>query len=526
MRRRSLIRAVLIFFGFSGLVAAQMCPSRPNVGTAISNPLDLYSQDHTLTLNLVLKSEIGQTGFTHYCYVYMNNGVSVEAPTLRLNPGDTLVINFLNNITATGKPPKSRHAQMPPMEMGDAHAAMVTGNDCLGGIVTASTTNIHFHGLNVPPVCHQDDVIKTVIPSSPNVFQYSIRIPPNDAPGLYWYHPHPHGFTAPQVYGGASGAIIIEGENPLTQGLPERILMVRRNVDAVTDDDGQFTLNFEPANFPRRALPIINAVAGQKEFWRVVNANTNAFLSLQVLSPEAQNLVLLSVDGIPLSTPQNTTTIYLPPAGRAEFIVPGLSANTPSYFYTMGFNTGPIGDQMPPAYLAQIMVGTGSSKVSLTHQGTPSTAAARFSGLASVKPSANRSLYFSETNLGTNGPGQFYITVDGQRPRLFEASNPPAITTKVGAVEDWTISNRTGEPHAFHIHQLHFLVLEINGQPVPNPDLQDTITVPPWFGTGAFSSVKVRMDFRDPEIAGTFVYHCHILDHEDAGMMATIVVKK
>ena len=60
--------------------------------------------------------------------------------------------------------------------------------------------------------------------------------------------------------------------------------------------------------------------------------------------------------------------------------------------------------------------------------------------------------------------------------------------------------------------------------PVPNPDLQDTIIVDPWTGSGPYPSVKVRMDFRDPEIAGTFVYHCHILDHEDGGMMAKIEV--
>src|SRR5215831_5380146 len=112
MGSRSLILAVLIFLGFHCLAAAQVCPPRPNVGAAISNPLDLYSQNGTLTLNLALRSEIGQTGFTHYCYVYMNNGVPVEAPTLRLNPGDNLVINFWNNITAVGKPPKSRHAEM------------------------------------------------------------------------------------------------------------------------------------------------------------------------------------------------------------------------------------------------------------------------------------------------------------------------------------------------------------------------------------------------------------------------------
>jgi hypothetical protein len=100
--------------------ARQICPPRPAPGNAISNPVDLYSQNGTLALNLALRSQVGPTGFTHYCYVYTQNGQPIEAPTLRLNPGDNLVINFTNNITAVGKPPKSRHAPTEPMEMGDA----------------------------------------------------------------------------------------------------------------------------------------------------------------------------------------------------------------------------------------------------------------------------------------------------------------------------------------------------------------------------------------------------------------------
>ena len=529
---RKFWRLLLILVGGFSLCAAQVCPTRPAPGTPITNPLDLYSQNGTLTLNLALKSEIGPTGFTRYCYIYLNGGNPVEAPTLRLNPGDQLVLNFTNSITVVGRGPKSRHAPMAPMEMGDVHTAVLRGDPCLGGMITATSTNIHFHGLNVPPICHQDEVIKTIIPNNGVPFQYSIQIPPNDAPGMYWYHPHPHGFSTPQVYGGAAGALIIEGTNLLTQGLTERILTVRRNGDAVTDDDGQFSLNFEPANYPRRPLPIINNVmAGKREFWRVLNATTNSFLALQVISPGPQQLLLISLDGIPIQTPTYTTTIYVPPAGRAEFIVPALQANVPSYFLTQGFNTGPIGDPMPPAYLAEIVVSSGDKDVHVAHATPPpplppSTVAQRFSGLASVTPATQRSLYFSETNVGTNGPGQFYITVAGQPPRLFNANNPPAIVTRVGAVEDWTISNQTGEPHAFHIHQLHFLVTAINGQMVANPNLVDTVIVSPWTGSGPYPSVTVRMDFRDPNIAGTFVYHCHILDHEDGGMMATIVVNR
>ena len=102
--------------------------------------------------------------------------------------------------------------------------------------------------------------------------------------------------------------------------------------------------------------------------------------------------------------------------------------------------------------------------------------------------------------------------------------DPPAIVTNTGAVEDWTVENHAGEAHAFHIHQIHFLVTEIDGVPVQTSDVQDTITIPAWDGHSAYHSVKLRMDFRDPNIAGTFVYHCHILDHEDGGMMAKIQV--
>jgi hypothetical protein len=107
---------------------------------------------------------------------------------------------------------------------------------------------------------------------------------------------------------------------------------------------------------------------------------------------------------------------------------------------------------------------------------------------------------------------------------LFSPDNPPAIVTTQGAVEDWTIENRALENHEFHIHQIHFLLLEQNGVPVNNGQYLDTIQMPYWSGTGPYPSVKVRMDFRGPLI-GDFVYHCHILGHEDAGMMAIIRVK-
>jgi len=268
--------------------------------------------------------------------------------------------------------------------------------------------------------------------------------------------------------------------------------------------------------------------AGQKEFWRVLNATTNGFITLQIVQNEPATLQVISLDGIPLSSPTNMTSILIPPAGRAEFVVPALSANDPAALWTLGYNTGTIGDPMPAGKLAKVVVGTSDKPtrgLKQVHTAPTPTRAQRFSGLASVKPTTTRSLYFSEINVGTNGPAQFFITVDGQQPRVFAPRNPPAITTHIGAVEDWTIENRTAEAHAFHIHQIHFLWTASNGQPVQDPPLVDTVTVPAWTGTGPYPNVTLRMDFRDPEIAGKFVYHCHILDHEDGGMMATIDVK-
>ena len=152
---------------------------------------------------------------------------------------------------------------------------------------------------------------------------------------------------------------------------------------------------------------------------------------------------------------------------------------------------------------------------------------ALFAGLAGAPRTAKRKVYFSEVlsdPTDPSSPTNFYITVDGQTPTLFDPDNPPAIVTTQGSVEDWTIENRAMENHEFHIHQLHFLLLAQNGVAVSDGQYLDTINVPYWTGEGPYPSVTLRMDFRGPDV-GDFVYHCHILAHEDGGMMAIIRVK-
>ena len=223
------------------------------------------------------------------------------------------------------------------------------------------------------------------------------------------------------------------------------------------------------------------------------------------------------------------TDIFIPNAGRAEFIVTGPSKSVKNAtFLTLNVDAGPAGDVDPQRPLATL---TNPHSANQTEQlKMPAASGApgpqRFEGLADAKPTTQRTLYFSEVVLDDHNPTfwfntEFFITVDGATPQIFNPNNPPAITTTQGSVEDWTIENRTGEVHEFHMHQIHFMLLAINGVPVPKAQqqLHDMVQIPYWTGTGPYPSVTVRMDFRGPDM-GDFVYHCHILAHEDGGMMA------
>jgi FtsP/CotA-like multicopper oxidase with cupredoxin domain len=242
-----------------------------------------------------------------------------------------------------------------------------------------------------------------------------------------------------------------------------------------------------------------------------------------------EKLQLIALDGYPLAKPRFEDTILLPPAGRAEFIVQAPPKGPAAILITRFYSTGPTGNPDLQQRLGSIDVYGNQDEVQETKIPEPAPGIAmqnlKFAGLSKQKPSALRKLYFSEEFGGTNGPIQFYITVAGQKQKVFEPDEKPVITTKVGAVEDWIIENHALETHAFHMHQIHFLVTEVDGKPVKNQDLRDTIEIPFWEGPGnPYHKVKVRMDFRDPTIAGTFVFHCDILLHEDLGMMHKILV--
>lgn len=509
--------------------AAEACP-RPAAGSAVQPPPDLYSENGTLNVGFNYLTTVDASGRTLFCFTTPDG---LESPTLHVKPGDTL------NVTATNRVPA-------PPPGSPTEVVSSPQNVCGDATQTITSMNIHYHGTNTSPACHGDQVIHTII-NSGETFHYSLQFPSNEPPGLYWYHPHVHGLAEAAVQGGASGAIVVEGiqnVQPAVAGLPERILIVRdQNVAGNPQPGGavpawDLDLNYVPIAYPALTPALITMQSGQKEFWRVANAAADTILDLQVVyDGVAQPLTIIGLDGVPVGSQDGTgegrsftqRDILLAPAARAEFIVapPAASVKSAS-FVTLNIDTGPDGDNDPQRTLATIHTSTHAPSVPIMPDASGHAGPQRFAGLAGTMSTAKRTLYFSEVLSDPNNPASptnFFITVDGATPVLFDANNPPAIVTTQGAVEDWTIQNRTGENHEFHFHQIHFLLEDINGAPVSANQAQflDMIQVPYWTGSGAYPSVTVRMDFRGMDI-GDFVYHCHILGHEDAGMMAIIRV--
>jgi FtsP/CotA-like multicopper oxidase with cupredoxin domain len=519
----------------------------------VSQPPEVESRDGVLKLDLQLRNYRSPDGSVRYCYRYAD----ASSPTLRLHPGDLLELRLKNELTDLDPSP----AAMPGMTM--RHA-----DPCNSGAMTGVSTNLHFHGLTVPARCHEDEVLKTSIQPGDPPFEYRFRIPENEPPGLYWYHPHIHGFSSRQVLGGASGALIIEGIERVVRevaGLPERVLVIRdqdlQNPNAapsksepvvphnLIDRDGDsanngtgfgrpakdLSINFVPVPWPDYPPARIRLKAGARELWRVLNASAVTYLNLALIYGRApQQLGLVAIDGVPMVSSGHMVPVTwvdhigVPPGARVEFIVDGPGEGVRAMLVTRTVDTGQGGENDPNRALASIVAAPDATEPpALPAEHTP-LPAATLPWLGDVQPVRVRKLYFLEKLDNPNDPNSasaFYLTVDGQTPKAFDPTDGPNIVTQQGDVEDWIIENRSTELHAFHIHQLHFMLVDWNGAPVNEPFLRDTVNVPYFNGRMLeYPSVRLRMDFRDPDSVGTFVYHCHLLEHEDGGMMGTIRV--
>jgi FtsP/CotA-like multicopper oxidase with cupredoxin domain len=382
-------------------VASSRCP-RPAVGSTVAEPAELRSRNGELRVDLSVRDEREPDGTTRYCYI---DGNGNESPTLRVHRGDVLTINLKNDLT-------DPEADAAPSSAHHAHAEASKGG-CTSGRMTPTSTNLHFHGLSIPSLCHQDDVLRTSIQPSDPPFQYRFSIPADEPPGLYWYHPHVHGFTKVEVLGGASGAIIVEGierADKAVAGLPERTLIIRdqdlihpdappsksepvvpkvlleRDGDAANNGTGfgkpakDLSINFVPVPYPDYPPARIEIPPGVRELWRVLNASAITYLNLAVLfDKKPQPMGLVALDGVPLNVNGTSPADYVswqthlgvPPGARVEFIVTGPPLGTPGLLVTRTVDTGPGGENDPNRALATVNASENAPEPRSTLESSP-----------------------------------------------------------------------------------------------------------------------------------------------------------
>ena len=485
-----LFLARAMFLPFATLVFAQTA--------SLPEPPEVRSKNHTVSMVLHAVYENGRDAFAF-------DGVTA-APVIRISPGETLNIDYDNDL-----PAKS--------------AENCAVNPCM------DMTNLHFHGLTVSPMAPQDDVLG-MLAKPGQTLRYSVPISRDHIPGLYWYHTHPHGESHRQVLDGMSGAIVIEGMDryvPEVRRLRERILVVRGqsvahdpNADALKQKveipsktcGGELEPPEEIMTVNGAVRPRIEIAPGERQFWRIVNASADRYLDLEV---DGQPFEIVALDGVPLAyhQPEAPTLradhFLVAPAGRLEAIVSGPPQGSHAAFRTLCVNTGPAGDPNPAMVLADLV---SPSESRTTH-------ASRIEVPADQRPPAYRAIDVERfersapdfTVLFSEDKNGFYI--NGKK---FESDAPPMTSARVGTYQHWRIVNATGELHPFHIHQVHFLAYAENGKPLEHPEWLDTVNVP------VAGSVDVVLDFTNPVIKGMSVFHCHLLNHEDKGMMAKILL--
>ena len=427
-------------------------------------------------------------------------------PVIRVQPGTTLNVEYKNELAAHSK------------------------EDCFGH-PCMQMTNLHFHGLHVSPNAPQDDVLD-MMASPGETLHYSVQVPPQQPPGLYWYHTHSHGESYVQDLDGMSGAIVVEGIEryvPEVRNMRERILVLR---DLVLPNDGaererimeavamQTTQCGSAAEKPERTFtvngvlrPKIDIAPGERQFWRIVNASPDLYADLQL---DSATFEVVALDGMPLAyhdpavRKRSMSHVLVPPAGRVEAIVTGPPADSHAALRTRCFDTGPDGDSNPAMVLADIV-----SVPAAKPQARPAPSGT--SVFETFSPTVLKRIEASEPQFVvtfTEDKQGFYI--NGQK---FEMNSGPMLTVDVGSLHHWRVMNPTREVHPFHIHQVHFLTYAIDGKPVKDPVWLDTVNVS--YG----SSVDLVMDFTDPIIRGMSLFHCHLLKHEDKGMMAKILFR-
>ncbi len=438
----------------------------PVAGQELTEPHQLYPTDGVLSVELTAKRRVIEVaGAPIRAQPF---GRSLIGPTLHVSPGDTLETVVDNR--------------------------------------TTEMTNIHFHGMHVSPRGHGDNVFRMFHPGTKS--SSAIELPLDHEPGTYWYHVHMHGTTEEQVMGGLSGLLIVDG---LEDRLPAELQDVTQRQLAIRDlehNGGSAILNdahIDPAGSTTRLVnaqlrPTLSLASGETQLWRFANVGSDLFYDIEL---DGHTFTVLAEDGSPRWEVTSEDHLVLPPGKRFDVLVQGGEPGDYELI-TRKFDEG--FQRLPRKNLASVEV-TGPATEPTTELPTSMNSTA---GDLSEAPIRNhRRFVFS---FDTSGGG-FKAEINGE---TFN-ENVVNVRPRLGSVEQWTLVNHSDEDHPFHIHVNDFQVMSVNGEPYDAHGLQDVVIIPKNGG-----KVVIRNPFLD--FTGKYVFHCHILGHEDAGMMQSVKV--
>lgn len=414
----------------------------------------------------------------------------VPGPTLRLKPGEVLKLRLTNDF-----PPNRDDL---PANMSVPHLL--------------NATNFHFHGSHASPSGIADNVMRTMAPGE--TYAVEIALPKDHTRGTYWYHPHYHGSADIQVASGMAGMIVVEGDFagvPEIAAARERVLVLQQAAfDARGMIESMGTLfpetstRFLTVNGQRR--PLIRMRPGEVQRWRLLQAAHQDDMFLEL---EKHALHAIAYDGIQLGGIEVMNQLLMAPGQRADVLV---QAGAPG-IYELRAAPYDQGHPAPTGPLARLEVVGEPMPMRLP----PALPRPPLESIKDSEITGRRKLVLSKRGPEAEAAGdwrEFAFLIDGK------TFDPTRIDHRVrlGSVEEWTIENvDTHDDHVFHIHTNPFEIVEVNGRTLATPQWRDTAIV-----RNNGGSIVFRTRFLD--YTGVFMLHCHMMEHEDLGMMQTVEV--
>lgn len=395
----------------------------------------------------------------------------VPGPTIRAKRGDRVVVTFRNSLP--------------------------------------DPTTIHWHGLRVDAAMDGTEVMQDpVLPGETFVYELELK----DA-GTYWYHPHID--SSAQVGFGLYGAFIVE--DPAEPPLGDELALVLS--DMSLDADGQLLPGDHQGWFGdffgrAGALHLVNgkvappllARAGVPQRWRIVNASRAHYHRLAL---PGQGFTLVGRDGGLIDEPMEDAVVILPPGARAEVVFVAAAGAGAVAVENLGVDRFHVGNEPQRSHLFDVTV-------SAHPPGTPpATPPAVPTPLATIEPvdvtGARERLVTMDAVLAEDG--NTYFGINGE---LDHGHAGEPFMAQVNTTEVWTLRNNTTMDHPFHLHGFFFQVLDVDGEPPPTRGWLDTVNLEPK------KDVRIAIPFDDR--AGMWMFHCHILDHADTGMMKMLML--